>query len=148
MLGKKSTTLNWDLDYKPDKGDRTGYNLISNGLVGCSWFDVGTDQRVSRKKLPRSVKDFAKLNKPEQSHLIAQVFQKRELCYFKSTDQYGKQVQRYFRKLYKQQFRKMPTKMQLKVGRPRDFDLSKTLSECVAEHIFEMQLSDTFRICC
>ena len=41
----------------------------------------------------------------------------------RTTNQYGCQIQRYFRKLYIQQFKWMPAKIQLKQKQPPSFDL-------------------------
>ena len=60
----------------------------------------------------------------EQSHLIAGAFHPdRGVKLNRTTNQYGCQIQRYFRKLYIQQFKRMPAKMQLKQKHPRSFDL-------------------------
>ena len=72
--------------------------------------------------MPTSRRDFAQLNKSEQSHLIAGAFHPdRGVKLNKTTNQYGCQIQRYFRKLYIQQFKRMPAKMQLKKKQPRSF---------------------------
>ena len=69
-------------------------------------------------------RDFARLNKVEQSHLIAGAFHPyRGVKLNRTTNQYGCQIQRYFRKLYIQQFKRMPAKMQLKQKQPPSFDL-------------------------
>ena len=69
-------------------------------------------------------RDFARLNKVEQSHLIAGAFHPyRGVKLNRTTNQYGCQIQRYSRKLYIQQFKRMPAKMQLKQKHPRSFDL-------------------------
>ena len=76
--------------------------------------------------MPTSRRDFARLNKVEQSHLIAGAFHPdRGLKLNRTTNQYDCQIQRYFRKLYIQQFKRMPAKMQLKQKQPRSFDLWK-----------------------
>ena len=59
-----------------------------------------------KKRVPKSMKDFAKLDIPEQSHILPQIFEWLPSAYNKSLDQYGKQIQRYMRKLYQQQFEK------------------------------------------
>ena len=74
--------------------------------------------------MPTSRRDFARLNKVEQSHLIAGAFHPdRGVKLNRTTNQYGCQIQRYFRKFYIQQFKWMPAKMQLKQKQPRSFDL-------------------------
>ena len=43
-------------------------------LPRLSFYDASTGLLVSKGKAPRDLKGFAKLNKPAQSHLIAQTF--------------------------------------------------------------------------
>ena len=69
------------------------------------------------------MEDFARLNEAEQSHIVSVIYDALPLQYNMTLDQYGKQFQRYMRKLYKQQFEKMPPKLQMKYKRARDFDL-------------------------
>ena len=119
----KSQQLPWDLDYKPGKNETTGYNLIKNALKNASWVDPKSGKKLSRKKLPKTIPDFAKLNQAEQSHIMSVIFDHLPLAYNKSLDQYGKQIQRYFKKIYKQQFYRLSPRMQMKLGKPREFDL-------------------------
>ena len=95
--------LPWNLVYKPEKGETTGFNIVNNDLKNTNWKDKKSGKIISRKRAPKTMKDFAKLNKPEQSHILSQVFDRIPLGYNKSLDQYGKQIQRYMKKLYKQQ---------------------------------------------
>ena len=116
----------WDLDYRPEKVDKTGPNMLSAALEKreLSWYDRDQDRKITRKVLPKSLKEFAQLNKALQSHLIAKLWHPaRQLAYNKTTNQYGMQLQRYFRKLYRKQFKKLPIAMQLKRKGPRSFDL-------------------------
>ena len=115
--------LPWDLNYKPQKGDTTGFNMVNNNLKHATWVDKNSGRLLSRKRVPKTMKDFAKLNKPEQSHILSQIFDRLPLGYNKSLDQYGKQIQRYMRKLYKQQFELCTPAQQLKLEKPRSFDL-------------------------
>ena len=115
--------MEWDLNYKPDKGDVTGFNIVKNGLKHATWVDKETGKKLSRKKLPKTIPDFAKLEKAEQSHILSVIFEHLPLGYNASLDQYGKQIQRYFKKLYKQQFYRLQPKQQEKLGNPRTFDL-------------------------
>ena len=95
----------WDLDYAPEKGNKTGLNMLKKALEKSelSWFDKDLDKRISRKALPKNLRDYAQLNPVLQSHLLAELFDlTRGLGYNKTTNQYGLQVQRYFRKLYVQ----------------------------------------------
>ena len=65
--------LPWNLDYKPEKGDVTGANVVKKGLKKLtkgSWFDMRTGRKISRKKLPKTLEDFARLNQVEQSHIL------------------------------------------------------------------------------
>ena len=66
----------WDLCYKPEKNDRTGFNIIKKALDSgkLSWFDKQLGGPISKKKIPEDIKAFAKLNAVEQSHLIASIF--------------------------------------------------------------------------
>ena len=67
---------------------------------------------------------FAQLNQAEQSHILSCIYDAfLPLMYNRTADQYGKQFQRYMRKLYRQQFSMMPIKLQMQFGKPRDFDL-------------------------
>ena len=111
---KMPNGLSWNLVYEPEKGETTGFNIVNNDLKNTNWKD---------KKSGKTMKDFAKLNKPEQSHILSQVFDRIPLGYNKSLDQYGKQFQRYMKKLYKQQFEMCTPAQQLKLGEPRKFDL-------------------------
>ena len=118
--------LPWDLDFKPEKGDVTGANVVKKGLkkfTKASWIDRRTGRRISRKKIPQTICDFARLNQAEQSQILSVIYGDLPLMYNLTADQYGKQFQRYMRKLYKQQFELMPAKMQMDFGKPRDFDL-------------------------
>ena len=63
----------WDLNYKPDKGDRTGVNLILKYLNDIS-FVTQDGVTISKKYIPTDMRVFAKLNPPEQAHLLAQIF--------------------------------------------------------------------------
>ena len=60
----------WDLDYRPEKGDKTGTNILRAALEKreLSWYDRDRDRKVCRKALPRSSKEFAQLNPVLQSH--------------------------------------------------------------------------------
>ena len=74
--------------------------------------------------MPKTMREFAQLDQPLQSHLIAELWHpSRGLAYNKTTNQYAMQLQRYFRKLYIQQFKRLPVAMQLKKKHPRKFDL-------------------------
>ena len=122
-FSKMPDGLPWNLDYKPQKGDTTGFNIVNNDLKNTNWKDQKSGKILSRKRPPKTMKAFAKLNKPEQSHILSQVFDRPPLGYNKSLDQYGKQFQRYMKKLYKQQFEMCTPAQQLKLGEPRKFDL-------------------------
>ena len=65
---------------------------------------------------------FAQLNQADQSHILSCIYDALPLMYNRTADQYGKQFQRYMRKLYRQQFSMMPIKLQMQFGKPRDFD--------------------------
>ena len=101
---KMPARLPWNLDYKPQKGDKTGFNILNNELKNTNWKDKKSGKILSRKRAQKTMRDFAQLNKPEQSHILLQIFEALPLVYNKSLDQYGKQFQRYMKKLYKQQF--------------------------------------------
>ena len=120
---KMAKGLPWNLDYKPQKGDKTGFNIVNNDLKNTNWKDKKSGKILSRKRAPKTMRDFAQLNKPEQSHILSQIFEALPLAYNKSLDQYGKQFQRYMKKLYKQQFEMCTPAQQLKLGEPRKFDL-------------------------
>ena len=117
------THLPWDMDYKAEKGDVTGFNIVVNNLKRATWKDKVSGRLLSKKRLPKTIKAFAKLNKPEQSHILSTIFDQLALQYNKSLDQYGKQIQRYMKKLYKKQFDMCTPDQQLKLGQPRTFDL-------------------------
>ena len=74
--------------------------FILKALPRLSFYDASTGLLVSKGKAPRDLKGFAKLNKPAQSHLIAQTFDPEvegvTFYYNKSCIQYGAQTQRYF----------------------------------------------------
>ena len=117
----------WDLNYKPDKGDRTGVNLILKHLKDAS-FVTQDGVTISKKRVPTDMRGFAKLNPPEQAHLLAQIFkmarkENGQLMYNKSLWQYACQIQRYFRKLYKSQYMKLSPKQQMRTI-PRTFNLT------------------------
>ena len=116
----------WDLDYRPKPGDTTGPNMLKKALENgsLSWYDRASDKKITRKAMPKSMREFAPLNQPLQSHLIAELWSpSRGLAYNKSTNQYAIQIQRYFRKLYIEQFKRLPVSLQLKQKDPRKFDL-------------------------
>ena len=93
------------LDYNEEKADLTGPNILFKALPELSFYDKKLDAKISRKKVPTSRRDFARLNKMEQSHLIAGAFHPdRGVKLNRTTNQYGCQIQRYCRKLYIQQF--------------------------------------------
>ena len=54
--------------------------------------DKASGKLISKKKVPRDMRGFAKLNKPSQAHLIAMTFDPEEpgttLYYNKSCNQY------------------------------------------------------------
>ena len=60
----------WDVDYKPEPNDTTGPNILLKALPRLSFLDTSTGLLVSKSKVPKDLKAFAKLNKPSQSHLI------------------------------------------------------------------------------
>ena len=67
----------WNLDFKPQKGDVTGANVVKKGLSKLTkgaWIDRRTGRRISRKKLPRTLCDFARLNAVEQSHILSIIY--------------------------------------------------------------------------
>ena len=115
---KMPNGLSWNLVYKPEKGEITGFNIVNNGLKNTNWKDKKSGKILSRKRAPKTMRDFAQLNKPEQSHILLQIFEALPLAYNKSLDQYGKQFQRYMKKLYKQQFEMCTPAQQLKLGEP------------------------------
>ena len=81
-------------------------------------------QKYRGKKCQLRVGTLRVWNKVEQSHLIAGAFHPdRGVKLNRTTNQYGCQIQRYSRKLYIQQFKRMPAKMQLKQKQPPSFDL-------------------------
>ena len=73
--------LPWDLDYKPARNETTGYNLVKNGLKHATWVDQKSGKKLSRKKLPKTIPDFAKLDQAEQSHIFSVVFDYLPLGY-------------------------------------------------------------------
>ena len=91
----------WDVDYKPEPNDTTGPNILLKALPRLSFLDTTTGLLVSKSKVPKDLKAFARLNKPSQSHLIAMTFDPEVPCvtiiyYNKSCNKYGAQIQRYF----------------------------------------------------
>ena len=64
----------WDLDYKGERGDRTGPNILFKALSELSFYDKQKDVKISRKSVPTDPRGFAILNPVEQSHLIAAAF--------------------------------------------------------------------------
>ena len=117
----------WDLNYLPDKGDRIGVNLILRYLKDTS-FVTQDGVTISKKRVPTDMMGFAKLNPPEQAHLLAQIFTlAREkngyLMYNKTLWQYACQIERYFRKLYKSQYMKLYPEQQMRTM-PRTFNLT------------------------
>ena len=90
----------YDIDWKPEKNDKTGPNIILKALPRLSFYDKTSGKLISKQKVPRDMRGFAKLNKPSQAHLIAMTFDPEEpgttLYYNKSCNQYGAQIQRYF----------------------------------------------------
>ena len=64
----------WDVDNKSEQNDTTGPNILLKALLRLLFFDPSTETVVYRRKIPRDLKGFAKLNKPSQSHLIAMTF--------------------------------------------------------------------------
>ena len=90
----------YDIDWKPEKNDKTGPNIILKALPRLSFYDRTSGKLISKQKVPRDMRGFAKLNKPSQAHLIAMTFDPEEpgttLYYNKSCNQYGAQIQRYF----------------------------------------------------
>ena len=139
----------WDVDNKSEQNDTTGPNILLKALPRLSFFDPSTGTVVSRRKVPRDLKGFGKLNKPSQSHLIAMTFDpeiegvtiyNNETC-----NQYGARIQRYFhgnlkiiqkkfplsyfRKLYQKIFERLLTKTKLKEKQMRSFDLYSVLTQ-------------------
>ena len=70
-MPQKTMKLRWELDYKPEPKNRTGYNLFLKTLPKCNW---GNEQgkRVVRRKFPQVIKDYAKLNRSLQAHIYSQ----------------------------------------------------------------------------
>ena len=57
-MPKKERFDNWDLDYKPEKGDGTGPNLLVKTLPNLSFYDKTRDAKMSRKKVPTDLCRF------------------------------------------------------------------------------------------
>ena len=64
----------YDIDWKPEKNDKTGPNIILKALPRLSFYDRNSGKLISKQKVPRDMRGFAKLNKPSQAHLIAMTF--------------------------------------------------------------------------
>ena len=66
----------WDLDYRPKPGDTTGPNMLKKALEAgaLSWFDMDLDKKITRKAMPKTMREFAQLDQPLQSHLIAELW--------------------------------------------------------------------------
>ena len=73
--------LPWNLDYKPEKGDITGFNIVNNDLKNTNWKDKKSWKILSKKRAPKTMKDFAKLNKPEQSHILSRFLESGDVSY-------------------------------------------------------------------
>ena len=65
----------WALDYKPTDNNRTGHNLFLKTLPQCDWKNRN-GKYISKRKVPKTMKEFAKLTKPLQAHIYGQ-FAKR-----------------------------------------------------------------------
>ena len=68
----------YDIDWKPEKNDKTGPNIILKALPRLSFYDKASGKLISKKKVPRDMRGFAKLNKPSQANLIAMTFDPEE----------------------------------------------------------------------
>ena len=90
----------WDVDNKPEQNDTIGSNILLKAIPWLLFFDTSIETVVYRRKIPRDLKVFAKLNKPSQSHLIAMTFDPEiegvTIYYNESCNQYGARIQRYF----------------------------------------------------
>ena len=64
----------YDIDWKPEKNDKTGPNIIVKALPRLSFYDKTSGKLISNKSVPRDLRGFAKLNKPSQAHLISTFF--------------------------------------------------------------------------
>ena len=71
---KMPARLPWNLDYKPEKGERTGFNIVNNDLKNTNWKDKKSGKILSRKRAPKTMRTFAQLNKPEKSLILSQIF--------------------------------------------------------------------------
>ena len=78
---KMPNGLPWNLDYKPEKGDITGFNIVNNDLKNTNWKDKKSGKILSKKRAPKTMKDFAKLNKPEQSHILSRFLESGDVSY-------------------------------------------------------------------
>ena len=87
----------WDVDYKSESNYTTGPNILLKSLPRLSFLDKSAGLLVSKSKVPRDLKGFAKLNKPSQFHLIAMTFDPEvpgvTIYYNKWCNQYGAQIQ-------------------------------------------------------
>ena len=66
--------------------------MVKNGfkkLTKGAWLDRRTGRRVSRKKLPRTLNDFARLNQVEQSQILSIIYGDLPLMYNKTADQFS-----------------------------------------------------------
>ena len=62
-----------------------GFNIVNNTLKHTTWGDKETGRLLSKKKrVPKSMKEFAQLNKREQSHILMQICERLPLSYNKS----------------------------------------------------------------
>ena len=94
--------LPWDLDFKPEKGDVTGANVVRKGLeklTKACWLDMRTGRRISRKRIPRTLCNFARLNQVEQSQILSVIYGDLPLMYNLTVDQYEKDLENFCIKL-------------------------------------------------
>ena len=47
---KMPNGLPWNLDYKPEKGDITGFNIVNNDLKNTNWKDKKSGKTVLKTK--------------------------------------------------------------------------------------------------
>ena len=69
--GAYKIKYSWALDYKPEPKNRTGYKLFLKTLPKCDW-KPERGRPLSKGKLPRTMKDYAKLNRVLQAHIYRQ----------------------------------------------------------------------------
>ena len=63
----------WDLNYKAGQNDHTSINMLVAKLPELSYRNEHGNI-VSKKRVSTTIRGFAKLSGPEQSHLLAKFF--------------------------------------------------------------------------